>query len=166
VNDTVRLREWRPEDTDTLVDIALAAWEPIYAQFRTIMGDELFGLLYPDWRARKGDQIRAACDPDDPSRMHVLVAEEGGRIVGFVTFRVDRVTRVGEIGNNAVWPEERGRGIGPRMYKEALQRMREQGMRYAKVHTGLDPSHAAARRAYEKVGFDIELPSVDYYQKL
>jgi hypothetical protein len=39
-------------------------------------------------------------------------------------------------------------------------------MRFAKVHTGLDPSHAPARRAYEKAGFTTQLPTVDYYRKL
>jgi ribosomal protein S18 acetylase RimI-like enzyme len=160
------LRDLLPSDVDTLVEIAVAAWEPIYAHFRETMGDDLFLSLYPDWPARKGGQIRSACDPASPRPMQVLVAEEGGRIVGFVTFHTDPATRVGEIGNNAVRPECRGRGIAQRLYEAALERMRAQGMRYAKVQTGLDPSHAPARRAYEKAGFDIALPAVEYYRKL
>ena len=39
-------------------------------------------------------------------------------------------------------------------------------MEYAKVGTGLDPSHAAARRGYEKVGFEQVRPHVEYYMEL
>lgn len=164
--DSITVRDMRDGETETLVEIAVAAWGPIYAQFRAMLGEELFAMIYPDWRARKAGQIRDACEPGSPRRMDVLVAEEAGRIVGFVTFRVDAGTSVGEIGNNAVRPEERGRGIAPRLYEAALQRMRGEGMRYARVHTGLDPSHAPARRAYEKVGFHIQVPSVVYFRKL
>jgi len=52
------------------------------------------------------------------------------------------------------------------MYAAALERMRAQGMRYARVRTGLDEAHAPARRAYTKAGFDIAIPSVEYYRSL
>lgn len=160
------LRDLRPGDVTTLVEIAVAAWEPIYGYFQETMGDELFLSIYPDWRETKSSQIRAACDPDSRWRMQVIVAERGGSIVGFATFRVDENTRLGEISNNAVRPECRGQGIAPTMYEEVFARMRQQGMRFAKVHTGLDPSHAPARRAYAKAGFDVALPMVDYYREL
>ena len=56
--------------------------------------------------------------------------------------------------------------IAPQMYNFVLEKMREEGMLYAKVHTGLDDGHIPARRAYQKVGFEKNLPSVDYYMKL
>ena len=34
------------------------------------------------------------------------------------------------------------------------------------VTTGLDDGHAPARRAYEKAGFEKNLPSLTYYKKL
>jgi hypothetical protein len=40
------------------------------------------------------------------------------------------------------------------------------GMRVATVGTGGDPSHAPARRAYEKAGFNLQIPSVWMYRKL
>jgi hypothetical protein len=40
------------------------------------------------------------------------------------------------------------------------------GMRYATVGTGGDPSHEPARRAYEKAGFSVHIPSVYMYREL
>ncbi len=39
-------------------------------------------------------------------------------------------------------------------------------MKYVKVDTGTDESHAKARKAYEKAGFDIKIENLDYYRKL
>ena len=160
----VVVRGLRPDETERLVEIAIRAWTPIYGTFRRILGDELFAVARPDWEQEKARQVRAACDPDD--RAMVGVAELDGRIVGFVTFYADERSRIGEIGNNAVDPDFQGRGIGPRMYEYVFDRLRERGMRFVEVSTGLDPGHAPARRAYEKAGFSIQLPMVKYYRKL
>ena len=40
-----------------MVEIALLAWEPIYAGFRRDMGEALYLAVHPDWRQEKGDQI-------------------------------------------------------------------------------------------------------------
>ena len=158
------IRDLEPADVEAVVEIAVAAWAPIFASFRRILGEDLFCALHPDWRKEKAGQVRSACDP--ASRASVSVAEEGGRTVGFITFHMDDRTRVGEIGNNAVHPDFQGQGIGTRMYRHVFERMKEAGMRFVKVGTGGDPSHAPARAAYEKVGFSIQVPSVHYYRAL
>lgn len=158
------IRDLEPADVEAVVAIAVAAWEPIFAQFRAIMGDELFAAACPRWQEEKARQVRAACEPDSPTM--VCVAERAGEVAGFITFRVNEQTGIGEIGNNAVRPDCQGQGLGTAMYRHVLDRMRALGMRFARVHTGLDPSHAPARAAYEKAGFDIQVPSVNYYRKL
>ena len=52
------------------------------------------------------------------------------------------------------------------MYRQVLSYFRQQGLRFAHVDTGLDPVHIPARRAYEAVGFDRQVPSVEYWQDL
>jgi len=39
-------------------------------------------------------------------------------------------------------------------------------MRFVEVTTGGDPSHAPVRRAYERAGFSVQLPTITYYRKL
>lgn len=157
------IRDLEPADVEAAVAIAVAAWEPIFAYFRETMGAELFAAACPNWQQEKARQVRAACEGDE--RGGVCVAEMDGRVAGFITFYT-KGSGIGEIGNNAVHPASQGRGIGTRMYRHAFERLKEQGMRFVKVHTGGDPAHAPARRAYEKAGFDIKLPTVEYYRKL
>jgi GNAT superfamily N-acetyltransferase len=160
----VIVRALRPEDVDTLVDIAVAGWEPVNAARRQILGEELYAALNSDWRARKARQVRSDCARD--GRAMVCVAEMGGRIVGFAAYSVNESTGVGQLGNNAVHPDAQGKGVAGRMYGYVFDRFRERGMKFAHVGTGADPGHAAARRAYEKAGFDIQDHKVHYYRKL
>ncbi|MBM3187116.1 MAG: GNAT family N-acetyltransferase [Chloroflexi bacterium] len=160
----IGIRDLRPEDVERLVEIAVAAWAPIFAYFRETMGEELLRTAFPSWQEDKAGQVRRACQP--ASGAGVGVAHIGDEVVGFVTFYSNVQKGIGEIGNNAVHPDWQGLGISLRMYEHAFTHLRQQGMRYVKVETGGDPAHAPARRAYEKAGFDIALPTVVYYRAL
>jgi ribosomal protein S18 acetylase RimI-like enzyme len=160
----VIIRDVRPGDVETLVDIAVAAWEPVNEARRQIMGEELYVALNADWRERKARQVRSDCASD--GRSMVCVAERGGRVVGFAAYSANAATGVGQLGNNAVRPDARGKGVAGKMYQYVFDRLRERGMRFVHVGTGGDPGHAPARRAYEKAGFDIRDPKVHYYRKL
>jgi len=158
------IREIKPEDMERIVEIAVEAWTPIYEGHRQVLGGEMFEAAWPGDVREKARQVRSACDVRNPAM--VLVAEKDGRIVGFVTFYLNNKTLMGEIGNNAVDAGFRGMGVAPRMYEETFTRMRRFGMRFVKVQTGGDPTYAAARRAYEKVGFSLQIPSVVYFRQL
>lgn len=160
----ITIRELQPSDVEAVVEIAVAAWSSIYSFYRRVMGEDLFAAAHPCWQEEKAGQVSRACNPD--SGVTVCVAEREGQIVGFITFLADYASGIGEIGNNAVHPDFQGQGIGARMYEHALDQLKAGGMRFAKVGTGLDPAHAPARRAYEKVGFSIQLASVEYYRRL
>ena len=164
MTDAVVVRDLAQEDVEAIVVIAVAAWEPISAEVRRVLGDELFEARKTDWRAEKARQVRRACRQEPGTG--VVVAELDGQVVGFACYHWRDQTGVGEIGNNAVHPDVQGRGIAPRMYEQVFERMRERGMRFAKVSTGLIPSQAPARRAYQKAGFSKELTFVTYYREL
>jgi len=92
------------------------------------------------------------------SEWNLYVVEAKNEIVGFVSIRINLETTVGEIGLNAVKPSYSGKGIGTKMYDFANVELKAAGMRVATVAT--DESHAPARRAYEKSGFHVQIPSV------
>jgi GNAT superfamily N-acetyltransferase len=152
------------EDEARLQSIRRAAFAPIFASFRSILGDEIYEIAQ-----RRDDEGQAglltSLITGEPN-WELYVASAEGRIVGFVSVRLNVETHVGEIGLNAVDPAEAGKGIGSAMYEFALARMKEAGMKAATVGTGGDPSHAPARRAYRKAGFDLEIPSVWMFKKL
>ncbi len=163
MKDEIKLRKAMPSDIETISNIAVLAWEPIYAAYLEDMGKDLFELMLPGWREEKARQVRAKSEeqPDE-----VYVSEINGKIVGFTTFNIDTEKKIGEICNNAVLPEFQGRGIGKMQHRKILDIFREKGLRYAIVTTGLDKGHANARASYEKIGFKRMKWSVTYFQEL
>lgn len=157
------IRPCRPDDGDAVVEIANLGWEGINAHLGEALGAELFGMIYGDPCTRKGEEMRHHLERD---RGAILVSEVDGRVAGFVMYSVDGEKKLGTVGNNAVHPDCRGRGLARRMYEAVFDIFRREGMKYAAVLTGLDAGHAAARRAYEKAGFDRRVESVKYYKKL
>lgn len=160
----LRFRPARPEDEPRLQAIRCAAFAPVLASFRSILGDELYDLAQR--RDDEGQEAMLTSLLAPGSAWEVYVAESGAGIVGFVSLQLNRETRIGEIGLNAVDPPRGSAGIGTAMYEYAVRRMAEAGMKVATVATGGDPSHAPARRAYRKAGFDTEIPSVWMVRKL
>jgi len=88
----------------------------------------------------------------------MLVAEEGGEIVGYVA--VGRATRlesnrhVADIRGLAVAPDHQGRGLGRALVEAALDAARERGAR--KVTLRVLGPNTAARALYESCGFVVE----------
>lgn len=161
MSDEVRIVPAREEHIEAACDIAIAAWTPIREIFRRDLGDEIYESQFSGWQQPKKDSISNALRAG-----RGYVALVGDTVAGFISYRVVEATKTGVIGENAVNPEIRGKGIGPKMYEFVLNKMREEGLLFASVHTGLDDGHAPARRAYEKAGFKANLPSINYYQKL
>ncbi len=77
------IRQARPEDVDTIIEIALRAWEPIFTERREVMGEDIAAREIGDARRRKADNIRGHCEWDFST---VYVTEIDGRIAGFITF--------------------------------------------------------------------------------
>jgi GNAT superfamily N-acetyltransferase len=155
---SVTIRPVESSDDVALEEIRRAAFAPVFASFRAILGDEIYELAQAREDRGQADLLRSMMTPD--SVWEVFVAEVDAQPVGFVSVRIEVDARLGEIGLNAVHPEHAGHGVGTAMYEHALDHMRRAGVRVATVGTGGDASHAPARRAYEKVGFDVAIPSV------
>jgi putative acetyltransferase len=97
---------------------------------------------------------------------NVVVAEVDGAAVGFATFHLNEKTRIGMVGNNAVLPDYRGRGIGGQLHVRVLELIEEAGMEFAQVTTGLEDYYEPARRMYERQGFKELNRSIVYMMRL
>lgn len=158
------IRAAHAADLPRLEEIRQAAFAPIFASFRAMLGEELYKLAQAGEDETQGELLASLLAPG--SGWEVYAAELGDAVAGFVAIMLNRETQAGEIGLNAVHPDHAGRGIGTKMYDFSIARMKEAGMRVATVATGGDPSHAPARRAYEKAGFTARIPSVWMCRKL
>ncbi len=150
-------------DVETLEELAVLAWEPVFASFRDILGPAIYPLLYPDWRQHQRDEVKRVCAAD--SDMTVYVAEVDGVVAGFIAYVVNLAEGSGEVYLLAVHPDHQNGGIGTALNTFVLDEMQRRGVTLAVVATGGDPGHAPARRTYEKAGY-IGLPLVRYYKAL
>ena len=159
----LQLRLVHEKDIEDLVQLSLLAWVPVFQSFRRVLGQSIYGLLFPDWQARQRKAVETVCADGDKTT--VLVAELDGQAVGFLAYELDHKEGTGEIQLLAVHPAYQSRGIGTELNTFALNKMKQSGMKMARVETGGEPSHAAARRSYEKAGY-TGLPLVRYFKDL
>ena len=158
------IRAFKSGDLPLIQSIRKRAFQPIHDSFRSLVGEDVFRLEFSDWDQVQGDYLKSICAANSSRELYVAMEDEA--IAGFIGISMNQASSRGEIDLNAVDPEYQGRGIGEFMYKFALQRMREAGMKVARVSTGGDASHSQARRAYEKAGFGVYIPSITMYRKL
>lgn len=161
MNGNIVITEPVEETIYAACDIAIKAWTPIREIFKREIGEDLYEAFFGNWKETKQKEVF-----ENLSKGNGYIALLDGVVAGFICYKFDSVRKTGEICTNAVSPEHRGMGIANKMYNYVLAKMRENGIEYVSVHTGLDDGHAPARRAYEKLGFKANLPSVDYYMKL
>jgi len=160
----VSIRPFEASDLPRLQAIREAAFQPVFRSFREIVGEPIAATAFAAAESEQAALLDKLCQPGSGQR--VFVALKDADIVGFVCVSLDQERKIGEIGLNAVHPSHGGRGIGSQLYRFALDVMRDAGMTVATVGTGGDPSHAPARRAYEKAGFGLAIPSLSLYKRL
>lgn len=159
----LQVRTVRDSDVEDLVQLALLAWAPVFPSFEQLLGHSIYTLIWLDWKAGQRAAIETVCR--QPEKTTVWVAELDGRVAGFLACELNAQDKTGEVILLAVHPEFQNRGVGTELNRFALQKMKESGMKMARVETGGDPSHAPARRSYEKAGYTA-LPLVRYFKDL
>jgi ribosomal protein S18 acetylase RimI-like enzyme len=159
----LNIRPVSDHDVEPLVQMAWLAFEPIFRSFRQIMGDDVFTVVYPDWKKTQQETVEGFCKQTEGRTSYV--AELDGVVAGFIVLAVKGAEKIGEVEFLMVHPDDQNRGVGAELNRFALQKLKEAGMEVAVVGTGGDPGHAAARRSYEKAGYKA-FPQVWYYQKL
>ncbi len=158
----LHIRPMQEDDIESLIPFTLSAFEPIFSSFAHILGSQIYSTIYPDWKTRQADEVKAAWH----NEKHIAwVAELNGVLVGLITYELHDNDKTGEVHFLVVHPEYQNDGIGTELNNFVLQKMREAGMQMAVVGTGGDESHAPARKSYAKSGYTA-LPLVRFYKKL
>ena len=159
----VHIRPVSDNDIEDLVQLSLLAWEPVFVSFRQILGPNIHTSIWPDWKTSQREAIESVCK--DGEKTVVWVAELDGKVIGFLAYVLKHKEKTGEVQLLAVHPEYQNLGIGTELNKFSLIKIKESGMKMARVETGGDASHAPARRTYEKAGYTA-LPLVRYFKDL
>jgi ribosomal protein S18 acetylase RimI-like enzyme len=159
MDSTIQFRPCQPRDIPELRRITVESFGSVALDE---MMENLFGVWNErDWKARKADHID---DDFAANASGCFVAEEDGRIVGYITTRVDRVNSVGRIPNLAVVESMRGRGLGRSLILYALDYFRSQGMAIAKIETMA--SNPVGQSLYPSCGFEEIGRQVHYAMRL
>lgn len=98
--------------------------------------------------------------PETMQKSEVLVAEDAGKVIGFLVARA--VDIEWDIENIAVSPAARRQGIGSQMLAEFLNRARQSGG--ATVFLEVRESNIPARKLYETMGFALSGRRKEYYR--
>lgn len=142
----MEIRNFRPDDLPALKSITVEAFDGVSIDQGM---EQVFGpIAGRDWRWRKArhldDDVRA--DPEG-----VFIAEDQGRIVGYITTRRDMEGGIGHIPNIAIARESRGQGLGRQLIEHALEHFRRLGLTHAKIETLVQ--NEVGNHLYTSLGF-------------
>ena len=153
------IRSYRPEDRETLKEITARTFAEVSIDKNIEKG---FGLINAtDWAWRKRRHIDWDCEAQPDG---IFVAEEDGRIIGYITTRLDHETKTGLIPNMAVEREYQGAGIGRRLIETALDFFQAREMGYAKIET-LD-GNLVGEHLYPSCGFKEVARQIHFFREL
>ena len=153
------IRPYQPSDLDALRRITVEAFDGT-AIDQNVEGQ--FGLLAGhDWRWRKARHVDedVAANPAG-----VFVAEDDGKVLGYISTRLDREAGKGRIPNLAVDQAARGRGFGRQLMEHALDYFRREGMAYVMIETMAN--NAAGQHLYPSCGFAEAGRQIHFAMKL
>ena len=152
---SVVIRDAEQREVDEVGTVVVSA----YQEYAALMPLDVWAMYSENIR-----DVRSRLKESD-----LIVARQGGRIAGAVTFYPKHKKR------EAVWPpdwtgirlvavrpESRGQGIGRLLVEECIRRSREQAAAAVGLHTTSFMSVAAAM--YERIGF-VRVPEYDFHPR-
>lgn len=154
------IRKVGPEDVNRMVDITVEAFRDytVYYLLEERYGTKFGGRSWSEW---KGGELKNFCES---SLDKVYVADLDGKVVGYMTYQLNRERKIGIVGNNAVSPAYQRKGIATRLLKTVLETFRREGMEYAQVTTM--ETDIPALGLYRKAGFEELYRSITHSMKL
>lgn len=154
---------YKDEFRERLLELAIAAWEPIFPAMESQVPAFVYKNFYPEgWEKRQRSDLAEVLD-SEPDQVDVAVLD--GEPVGWICTRLHPEDSMGEIYVIVVSLEYQKRGIGKKLMGCAFERCKAAGMSMVMVETGDDSGHAPARAAYESNGFE-RWPVARYFKQL
>ena len=154
------IRKCRKKDVESVKKIALVAFGENKKIQKKVLGNAISKAFYSDWKKKKKRTIDYLYRSRD---CKIYVAEEGGKILGFASFRLNKDKPLtAEILTSAVSPRYQQQGIGSALYKKLISELKILGIKYIHVNT----DNKIAEKAYEKVGFSKRIQTTNYFMKI
>jgi len=155
----MNLRLYQSSDLEELKRITIEGFEGIAIDQN--VERELGIVGSHDWRWRKARHVEedVAANSDG-----VFVAEEDGRVLGYISTRIDPEAGKGRIPNLAVDRAARGRGIGRQLIEHALEYFRREGMAFVMIETM--ENNPVGQHLYPSCGFVEAGRQIHYAMKL
>jgi ribosomal protein S18 acetylase RimI-like enzyme len=147
------IRQAEPADAAAIAECHVRTWQVAY---RGQLPDALLDGMSSEIERRTAFWQRVIGE-HEARRQRQLVAVDGGRVVGFVTFGPNEQgddASVGELYAIYLDPACWGRGIGRALFSAAERGLREDGYRAAVLW--VLESNARARRFYEIAGWSTD----------
>jgi ribosomal protein S18 acetylase RimI-like enzyme len=124
------IRKYQNIDREAVKKIAVICFDGVSLDQNT---EKLVGpIAGKDWTWYKSRQIE---DDLDTNPTGVFVAEEDGKVFGYITTRVDSETKIGRIPNLGVLPAHQGGGIGRELIETAITYLKDEGMEHIRIET-------------------------------
>ncbi|NKB33785.1 MAG: GNAT family N-acetyltransferase [Pseudomonadales bacterium] len=158
----MKIRKYQESDRESLVDITLRAWKPVFEGLSTAISPNIYEVFVPDWQAEQMRTLDTICGSDEIDKN---VAVEDDIIVGFAAASYHPEDFLGQVYIVGVDPNHRRKGIATQLTEECLRMIKAKGLDLAMVETGGDPGHAAARATYESMGFE-NFPVCRYLKRI
>ncbi len=153
------IRPFRLTDRDALVEITTLAFDGVSIDQNI---EALHGVIGGvGWKERKASHVEADIMMNSAG---ILVFEDEGRPVAYVSCRFDRRTRIGSIPNLAVHPDHQGQGIGRKLLDAAFAYLRGAGMKFVRIETLEQNRRCVA--LYPELGFREVARQIHYIKPL
>ena len=153
------IRRYCPTDLETLRQITVICFEHVSIDKNI---EDHFGIVGGvDWKTRKALHIDVDAEANPNG---IFVAEIEDKVVGYITTRIDTITKIGQIPNLAVLPNFQQKGFGQRLIQVALDYFKAKGMLMAKIETLAQ--NPVGTTFYPKMGFVEVARQIHYVHPL
>lgn len=155
----VEIRKFRESDRAAIKEITAVCFEGVSVDHSM---EKRYGLIDgKDWRYRK---VRHIDDDVTAEADGIFVAELEGKVIGYITARVDADTKVAGIPNLGVLPGYRGQGIGRTLIETAVAYAESAGMHYIRIETLAH--NPVGQHLYPSCGFEEVARQIHYVRPL